>query len=415
MNWNWSEMPTMRTLLRRNNERGQVFVFLAVTLVVLLGSAALVIDVGRAYLAKRHLQASADAAATAGALELPDPIEAQNYALNYSGRDGAKNDNDKLPGVTTTVQTKCLSFAPCSPVNTVVVEQTTVVPTIFAKVLGIDQFTIKAKATACSPCSSKPLDIMLVLDRTGSMCQFTNGTSDPACTDLENAKAGLLEFVQYMDPAIHKIGFTVFPPRTSSGSSCSTPASSNYNSTSAVYNIVQLSNNYKIDGNLNESSQLVSRIRCQRGGGSTAYANAIEHAQAELTSSRGRPGIQNVIVFFSDGAANTGPSYYSSSSPYRRRPCQQGVTSATNVKNAGTLVYTIGYDLDASGGTANICEDGVDGDPESPAITAYDALRLMATNPDTFFNRPNPGDLTRIYTQIAAEIGGTRLIPDDSL
>ena len=41
--------------------------------------------------------------------------------------------------------------------------------------------------------------------------------------------------------------------------------------------------------------------------------------------------------------------------------------------------------------------------------------QLMATNADTFFNRPNPGDLTRIYTQIAAEIGGTRLVPDDSL
>ena len=96
-------MPSMRTLLRRNNENGQVFVFLAVMLVVLLGCAALVIDVGRAYLAKRHLQASADAAATAGALELPDPIEAQNFALNYSGRDGAKNDNNKLPSVATTV------------------------------------------------------------------------------------------------------------------------------------------------------------------------------------------------------------------------------------------------------------------------------------------------------------------------
>ena len=126
---------------------------------------------------------------------IPDPIAAQNYALNYSGLDGAKNDNNKLPSVSTTVQTKCLSFAPCNPVNTVVVEQTTVVPTIFAKVLGIDRFTIKAKATACSPCSSKPLDIMLVLDRTGSMCQFSNGTSDPACTDLNNAKNGLLEFV----------------------------------------------------------------------------------------------------------------------------------------------------------------------------------------------------------------------------
>lgn len=403
----------MSTLRQRDNEKGQVFVFLAVTLVVLLGAAALVIDVGRAYLAKRHLQSSADAAATAGALELPDLVEAQTYALNYSGRDGAKNDNNKLPSVTTTVQTKCLSYAPCNPVNTVVVQQTTVVPTIFAKVLGIDRITIRAKATACSPCSSKPLDIMLVLDRTGSMCQFSNGSSDPACADLNNARNGLLEFVQYMDPAIHRIGLTVFPPRTSSGSSCSTPSSSNYNSTSSVYNIVQLSNDFKTpSGDLNESSALVSRIRCQQGGGSTAYANAIEHSQAELSSSRGRPGVQDVIVFFSDGAANTGPTYYSTTSPYRRQPCRQGVNSAAAIKAQGTLVYTIGYDLDAVGGTANICRSYT-GATESPAITAYDALREMATNTDTFFNRPNPGDLTRIYTQIAAEIGGTRLVPDE--
>jgi len=404
----------MRTLIRRNDENGQVFVFLAVILVVLLGCAALVVDVGRAYLAKRHLQASADAAATAGALELPDPIAAESFAMNYGGQDGAKNDNDKLPNVTTSVATKCLSFAPCTPVNTVVVEQTTVVPTIFAKVLGIDQFTIKAKATACSPCSSKPLDIMLVLDRTGSMCQDSDGDNDPACTDLANARAGLIEFVQYMDPAIHKIGFAVFPPRASGTSSCSTPQSSNYNSTSSAYTIVQLSNDFKVGGNLNESSQLVSTIRCQRGGGTTAYAHAIERAQSELTSSRGRPGVQNVIVFFSDGAANTGPTYLSSSSPYRTRPCGQGVSSASVIKGTGTLVYTIGYDLDALGGGANVCRSYT-GSLESPAITAYDALRLMATNGDTFFNRPNPGDLTRIYTQIAAEIGGTRLIPDDSL
>lgn len=405
-------MPSMRTLLRHNNEHGQVFVFLAVILVVLLGCAALVVDVGRAYLAKRHLQASADAAATAGALELPDPIAAENYALNYSGRDGAKNDNDKLPSVATTVVTKCISVAPCSPVNAVQVEQTTVVPTIFAKVLGIDHFTIKAKATACSPCSSKPLDIMLVLDRTGSMCQTSSGQSDPSCTDLNNARNGLLEFVQYMDPTIHKIGLGVFPPATSSGARCNTPATSNYNSTSAVYNIVQLSNNFKVGQNLNESSQLVSTIRCQDAAGTTSYANAIEHAQAELNSSRGRPGVQNVIVFFSDGAANTGPTYYSSSSDYRRRPCHQGVSSASVVKGTGTLVYTIGYDLDASGGNANVCKSYT-GSVES-GITAYDALRQMATNQDTFFNRPNPGDLTRIYTQIAAEIGGTRIIPDDA-
>ncbi len=92
-----------------------------------------------------------------------------------------------------------------------------------------------------------------------------------------------------MDPAIHKIGLAVFPPATSSGARCNTPASSNYNSTSAAYTVVQLSNNYKIGSNLNESSQLVSTIRCQRGGGSTAYAHALERAQSELNSSRGRP------------------------------------------------------------------------------------------------------------------------------
>jgi Putative Flp pilus-assembly TadE/G-like/von Willebrand factor type A domain len=406
-------MPT-RIALLRHSERGQVIILLIVILIVLLGAAALVVDVGRAYLIKRHLQSSADAAATAGALELPDPAAAQSFAENYSGRDGARNDNNKLPAVTTVVTTKCLSFAPCSPVNTVVVEQTTKVPTIFARVLGIDEFTIRAKATACSPCSSRPLDIMLVLDRTGSMCQDSNGNNDPACTDLANARAGLREFVQYMDPAIHKIGLTVFPPATSGSARCNTPDSANYNSTSAVYNVVQLSNDYKIGDDLNTSSRLVSTINCQKGGGTTAYANAIENAQAELQSSRGRPGVQNVIIMFSDGAANTGPTYYSTTSPYRRRPCAQGVSSAATAKAAGTLVYTIGYDLDALGGGANRCQS-YSGAAESPTITAYSALQQMASNIETFFNQPNPGDLTRIYTEIAAEIGGTRIIPDDAL
>ncbi len=407
-------MPNRITLLR-HSERGQVIVLLVVVLVVLLGSAALVVDVGRAYLIKRHLQASADAAATAGALELPDQAAAETFAENYSGRDGARNDNDKLPAVTTNVTTKCLSFAPCSPVNTVVVEQTTKVPTLFARVLGIDEFTISAKATACSPCSSRPLDIMLVLDRTGSMCQDSNGNSQSGCPDLQNARAGLLEFVHYMDPAMHKIGLTVFPPATSSGNRCNTPDQDNYNSTSAVYNVVQLSNDYKSGDNLNTASRLVSTINCQKGGGTTAYAHAIEHAQSELNSSRARPGVQNVIIMFSDGAANTGPSYLSSTSPYRRRPCGQGVASAATAKAAGTLIYTIGYDLDALGGGANRCQNGVTGALESPTITAYAALQSMATNIETFFNQPNPGDLTRIYTEIAAEIGGTRIIPDDSL
>ncbi len=49
-------------------------------LVVMLGFAAFAIDVGRAYFAKRQLQASADAAALAGAQNLPDEAAAKALA-----------------------------------------------------------------------------------------------------------------------------------------------------------------------------------------------------------------------------------------------------------------------------------------------------------------------------------------------
>jgi hypothetical protein len=382
-------------------------------LVVLLGCAALAIDVGRAFYAKRALQAAADAAATAGALELPNALAAEAVAVEYSGSPGGKNSRSNLPDVRTSVTTKCLSIAPCAPVNAITVEQATEVDTIFAKVLGIDHFDVKARATACSPCGSRPADIMLVLDRTGSMCQDTNGNPDPGCTDLENAREALRAFVGYMDPSIHWIGFGVFPPATSTGSRCATPQTSSYNSSSAAYVLVPLSSDYKVNGELNESSNLVQTIACQRGGGATAYATALERAQAQLDAS-GRPDVQDVIVFFSDGAANTGPSYYPSSSPYRRQPCRQGVSSAAAIKSRGTIIYSVGYDLDAEGGGANQCRSGSpSGPPESPSITAYQALQAIASEPDTFFNQPNPGDLTTIYTKIAADVSGTRLVPDD--
>jgi Flp pilus assembly protein TadG len=404
-------MPPHRAVLRRaRKECGQVVVFLALALVVLLGVSALVLDVGYAYYVQRSLQASADAAALAGAAELPDPAAAEAVAREYGGT--GKNQRSNVPGVTTTVRAKCVPLAPCQPVNALVVTETAQVPTKFARLLGIDHFDVTVRATACSPCGSRPLDVMLVLDRTGSMCQTSSGASDPACTDLNNARDGMLTFLQYMDPETDMVGLTVLPPRRSGTSACATPANNNYNFTSSQYVIVPLSNDYADgNGNLNTSSSLVSTINCQRGGGTTAYANALERADAELAAN-GRDDAQDVIVFLSDGAANTGPTYYSSSSPYRRQPCHQGVWSAANVKARGTLIYSIGYDLDALGGGAQRCQNGVTGANESPSITAQAALEQIASDSTTFFNKPNPGQLETIYTAIAAEITGTSLIPD---
>jgi hypothetical protein len=308
------------------------------------------------------------------------------------------------------VQTKCVAVAPCNPINALTVTETASVPTKFARLLGIDHFNISVKSTACSPCSMRPLDIMLVLDRTGSMCQTSSGANDPGCTDLNNAKRGLRDFIAFMDPTIDKIGLTVFPPAHSTSARCNTPDEDDYDLTGSPYTIVQLAQNYKTGNVLNESSQLVSTIACLKANGVTAYATAIEKAQAELDA-RGRSTAQDIIVFFSDGAANYGPTYYGNSSAYRTKPCHQGVTSAGTVKNRGTKIYSIGYDLNASSGGANVCKS-YSGSNESPSISAYSAISQIASGSTFFFNQPGAGELQTIYTQIAAEISGARLIDD---
>jgi hypothetical protein len=398
-----------------SREQGQVLVLaLIFIVVVLLGMAAMVIDVGYAYYAHRSLQSSADASALAGAQELPDSARAQSVANSYGGQNGGKNAHDNIPGVTSTVTTKCLASIPgCDPVNAVVVsERAARVPTIFAKLLGIDHFDIKVKATACSPCGTKPIDIMLVLDRTGSMCQDHFGRSDPNCTDLNNAKAGMKTFLSYMDSSMQWVGLAVLPPATSVGNRCATPQTANYDSRSSPYTIVPLAKDFTRNGQLDNSSNLVTTINCVRGNGATAYANALESAQAELDRN-GRSNAPDIIVFLSDGAANTGPTYFPTTSPYRRQPCHQGVSSAATIKNRGTLIYSIGYDLDANNGGANICTSST-GANESPTITAYSAIAQIASRPDTFFNQPNPGQLKTIFTAIAADIGkGTSALIDN--
>ena len=69
---------------RARGERGQILAIVVLALVALLGIAAFAIDVGYAYYAKRQLQSATDAAALAGAQDLPDAATA------ISDRDGLR-------------------------------------------------------------------------------------------------------------------------------------------------------------------------------------------------------------------------------------------------------------------------------------------------------------------------------------
>ena len=292
------------------------------------------------------------------------------------------------------------------------VDEDATVNTFFMRLFGLNQAHIHVRATACSPCGVKPLDIVLVLDRTGSMCQDSAGKTDPACTDLNNARNGMKTFLSYLDPTVDSVGLAVLPPATSMARevqhaglvelqlddrrricSCRCPRTTNCRAA--------LSTRRRISSR---------RSTASRAAGRTSYANAIEAAQAELNA-HGRPGVQEVIVFLSDGAANLGPTYYPTTSPYRTQPCHQGVTSAGYSKAAGTLVYSIGYALaDDTGGCTSYT-----GTAEQPAITVTQALQSIATNPGNFYNQPTPGQLNTIYTAIAADVTqGTSALTSDT-
>ena len=70
--------------MKTNNEHGQSMVITVLFMVVLLGFAALVLDVGSWYRAHRAAQSAADASALAGAQELPDGTTATSLAYEYA-------------------------------------------------------------------------------------------------------------------------------------------------------------------------------------------------------------------------------------------------------------------------------------------------------------------------------------------
>jgi hypothetical protein len=120
------------------DERGQAILVTVVFLLALMGCAALTLDVGMWYREQRQAQATADAAALAGAQDLPaDPSLAVDSAQYYADRNGggvAAGDialrSDYQPNDTVTVSVQRTS------------------PSIFASVLSIGAVTVRAHAAA---------------------------------------------------------------------------------------------------------------------------------------------------------------------------------------------------------------------------------------------------------------------------
>lgn len=126
------------SLARLKSERGQAFVLAAVAMVMCMGMAALVLDVGNWFRDKRRLQGTADAAALAGAQQLPDDSAgAASQAMSYANRNGGD-----VAGADIVITSQY------QPNDTITVTGRRNDPGIFSKVIAIPGADLTAKATA---------------------------------------------------------------------------------------------------------------------------------------------------------------------------------------------------------------------------------------------------------------------------
>jgi Flp pilus assembly protein TadG len=163
------------------SDRGQTTVLALVFMTVLLGMAALVLDMGSWWRSDRALQQTADAAALAGAQELPQSTgNATARAIEYANKNGGG-----LGGGGITFSKQQLAN------DTIHVTMARDAPGFFSKVFGLKSVTVNARAAARAGTMSQaqyaaPIGVNV-------QHPFLSGTSCPCFnenTTLELGKLG---------------------------------------------------------------------------------------------------------------------------------------------------------------------------------------------------------------------------------
>ncbi len=352
------------------DQRGQALPWVATMMVMLMGFAGFSIDVGHIFYCYRELQAATDAAALAGAEDLPNST-ATTTSTSYSAMAGKLNANANLGTVSMVSgypNAACLTalrnvgmacVAPASG-NAMQVKQTAAIPTFFLGLFGIRTFNVTASSTASMRGSAAvPYNVAIVLDSTASMA-----SNDPNCTNLSRVQCamnGVQTLMAELYPcsetyatcpsdgsnSVDRISLFTYPNITvgtakseycGGGSLSIVPYSfpvagaSTYapsGSTTATYQVVPWLNDYRASDTssgispLASASNLVKSVNgntsfggtgsCSGlqtpGGEGTFFAGAIYAAQAALVAEQAAySGSQNALIILSDGAANS--KYY---------------------------------------------------------------------------------------------------------
>lgn len=190
--------------MRKLNQRGSVLIFLTLAFALLGTFIGFAVDFGRAYLQKARISRLVDGAALAAAKVLKGQASYEDIAtraacdsMEINGAKVAMAGGNTCEATTTNL-TVTLEFPDLvvqggPPIKSVLVTGIEPMPTTFLKFLGWmvpgDFSTINVRAQAQAG-PERPVDLMLVIDRSGSMGEL-DGTGKTKIAALKCAMTGL--------------------------------------------------------------------------------------------------------------------------------------------------------------------------------------------------------------------------------
>lgn len=247
-----------------------------------------------------------------------------------------------------------------------------------------------------------PLDIVMVLDASGSMDRAMGDTDNTKrITALKNAAYSFIDTIAKQNEGIegvdrqHKVAIVKF-----SGDTTKKVGNDTYRADGYTYNYSQVMSGLT-DCSGPGVTDLKKTIKAIKPAGATRADYGLELAEG-ITS--GRADAKKIVVFFTDGT----PTKVDKFDP---GVANDAVTAAKNMKDSKAAVYTIGI-FDGANPSASIQDSNTSQENKFmqavssnyPNATAWNAHGTRAENSDYYKSATNAEELKKVFDDISQAI-----------